>query len=178
MLVTQSCPILCNPMDYSPPVSSVHGISQAGILERIAISLSRGSSRPRERTRVSCTAGGFFTIGVSREAQDWLGVPYIQWWVPLQETEEKTQTYKGEGDMKMEQILKWWGSKAKETKECWWPPELEEARKNFPLELLKRVWLCWHLAFWTSGLQICERMHLCYFWSLSFPCCFMAASEN
>ena len=47
----QSCPTLRNPMDCSPPGSSVHGISQAGILEWIAISSSRGSSQPRDQTQ-------------------------------------------------------------------------------------------------------------------------------
>ena len=46
MLVTQSCPILCDPMDYSLPGSSVHGIVSAAILEWVAISSSRGSSQP------------------------------------------------------------------------------------------------------------------------------------
>ena len=44
-LVTKSCLTLCDRMDYSPPDSSVHGISQARILEWLAISFSRGSSR-------------------------------------------------------------------------------------------------------------------------------------
>ena len=57
MLVAQSCPTLCDPMDCSPPGSSVHEIFQARILEWVAISFSRGSSQPRDRTRVSCTAG-------------------------------------------------------------------------------------------------------------------------
>ena len=60
--VAQSCLTLCNPMDYSPGGSSVHGILQARILEWVAIPFSRGSSRPRDRTRVSCIAGRFFTI--------------------------------------------------------------------------------------------------------------------
>ena len=51
--VTQSCPTLCNPVDCSPPGSSVHGILQARILEWVAISFSRGSSRPRDWTQVS-----------------------------------------------------------------------------------------------------------------------------
>ena len=135
MLVTQSCPILCNPMDYSPPGSSVHGISQAGILERVAISLSRGSSRPRERTRVSCTAGGFFTIGVSREAQDWLGVPYIQWWVPLQETEEKTQN-RGEAVCRQRQRLEWCSH---DTRTAWSHQTLQEGDKDSLLRLLEGV---------------------------------------
>ena len=49
-----SCPALCNPMDYSPPGSSVHGILQARILEWAAISFSRGSLQPRGPTRISC----------------------------------------------------------------------------------------------------------------------------
>jgi len=53
-LVTHLCPTLCNPMDCSPQGSSVHGISQASILEWVAISSSRGSSRPRDWTRISC----------------------------------------------------------------------------------------------------------------------------
>ena len=60
VLVAQST--LCNPMDCSPPGSSVHGILQARILEWVAISSSRGSSRSRDWTRVSCTAGRFITI--------------------------------------------------------------------------------------------------------------------
>ena len=48
VLVAQSCPTLCDPMDCSPPGSSVHGILQARILEWGAISFSRGSSQPRE----------------------------------------------------------------------------------------------------------------------------------
>ena len=52
-LVAQSCLTFCNPMDYNPPCSSVHGISQA-ILEWVVISFSRGSFGPRDRTQVSC----------------------------------------------------------------------------------------------------------------------------
>ena len=54
----QSCPTLPNPIDCSPPGSSVHGISQARILEGVAISYSSGSSQPRDQTcisRVCCT---------------------------------------------------------------------------------------------------------------------------
>ena len=60
VLVTQSCLILCNPMDCSPSGSSVRGILQAKILEQVAIPFSRGSSQPRDQTQVSHTAGRFF----------------------------------------------------------------------------------------------------------------------
>ena len=52
----------CNPMDCSPPGSSVHGILQARILKRVAISFSRGSSQPRSQTQVSCIAARFVTV--------------------------------------------------------------------------------------------------------------------
>ena len=58
LLVAQSCLTVCNPAHYSPPASSV----QARILEWVAISFSRGSSQPRNRTWVSCIAGRFFTV--------------------------------------------------------------------------------------------------------------------
>ena len=48
--VTQSCPTLCDPMDCSLPGSAVHGIFQVRILEWVAISFSRVSSQPRDRT--------------------------------------------------------------------------------------------------------------------------------
>ena len=70
MLLAQSCLILCNPMDCSPPGSSVHGILQARILEWVAIPFSRGSSQPRDWTWVSCIAGGFFTVWATREAPE------------------------------------------------------------------------------------------------------------
>ena len=68
VLVAQSCPTLCDPMDSNPPCSSVHEIFRARILEWVAISFSRGSSQPRDRTQVSCTAGKFFTNWATREA--------------------------------------------------------------------------------------------------------------
>ena len=52
--VAKLCLILCDPRRDSPPGSSVHGISQARILEWFASSFSRGSSHPRDRTHASC----------------------------------------------------------------------------------------------------------------------------
>ena len=60
VLLTQSCPTLCDPTDRSPPGSSVRGILLARILEWVAIPFSRGFSRPRDRTQVSCIADRFF----------------------------------------------------------------------------------------------------------------------
>ena len=53
-LVTKSRPTPCHPRDYSLAGSSVHGISQAGVLEWVVISFSRQSSWPRDQTHVPC----------------------------------------------------------------------------------------------------------------------------
>ena len=67
--VTQSCPTLCDPMDYT-----LHGILQARILKWVAFPFSRGSSQPRDQTQVSHIAGRFFTSWAAREAQEyWSG---------------------------------------------------------------------------------------------------------
>ena len=77
-LVAQSCVTLCDPVDYSSPGSSDHGILQARILEWVAISSSRGSSPPRDWTQVSCIAGRFLTIWATMGAQEyWSG-----WHIP------------------------------------------------------------------------------------------------
>ena len=62
-----SCVQLYDPMDCSPPGSSVQGILQARVLEWVAISFSRGYSWHRDRTPISCIAGGFFTVWATRE---------------------------------------------------------------------------------------------------------------
>ena len=68
VLVIQSCPTLCDPVDCSLPGFSVHEILQARILERVAIPFSRVSSQPRDWTQVVHIAGGFLTVWATREA--------------------------------------------------------------------------------------------------------------
>ena len=63
----QSCLILCDPMDCSLPVSSVHGIFQAIILEWVTISFSRGSSQLRDRTQFSHIADRLLTVWAATE---------------------------------------------------------------------------------------------------------------
>ena len=73
LLVARLCLTLCHPMDCSLPGSSVHGTSQASMLEWVVVSFSLGSSWPRDQTLlswVSCIAGRFFTIWVIRESQN------------------------------------------------------------------------------------------------------------
>ena len=67
--VAQSCPTLCNHMDYNLPCSFIHGIFQARVLELVAISFSRGSSWPRDQMWASHTVGRRFTIWANREVQ-------------------------------------------------------------------------------------------------------------
>ena len=65
--VIQSCPTLCDPMDYT-----VHGILQARILEWVPFSFSRGSSRPRNRTGVSCIAADSLPTELSGSKQNFV----------------------------------------------------------------------------------------------------------
>jgi len=59
--VAQSCPTLCDPLDYSLSGSCAHRSLQARILEWVAVAFSRRRSQPRYQTQVSHIAGGFFT---------------------------------------------------------------------------------------------------------------------
>ena len=68
-LVAQSCLTLCIPVDCSLPGFSVNGISQARILEWVAISSSRGSSWPRDWTWLSCITSRFFIVWAIRASQ-------------------------------------------------------------------------------------------------------------
>ena len=68
--------LICNPMDCSPPGSSVHGIPQERILERVAISFSWGSSQPKDRmpnSCVSCIGRGFLTTVPLGKPIEWKG---------------------------------------------------------------------------------------------------------
>ena len=67
VLVTQLCSILCDPIDCSPPGSSVHRILQARTLEWVAISFSMRSSWSRDWTQVTCIAGRSFTYWATKE---------------------------------------------------------------------------------------------------------------
>ena len=71
VLVALSCLTLCDPMDWSPPGSSVHGILLARTVEWVAMPSSMVSYQPRDWTCVSCNfciTGGFFTIWATRLA--------------------------------------------------------------------------------------------------------------
>ena len=99
VLVAQSCPTLCDPMDCSPPGSSVHGILQARILEQVAIPFSRGSSRLRDGTQVSGIAGRFFIVWATNAIQSVL-ISYLllysnmtyYYWLIKKDTHEQSDT--------------------------------------------------------------------------------------
>ena len=67
-LVPRLCLTLCDPTDCSPPGSSVHEISQARMLEWVAIPFSRGAFWPRDRTPVSCITRWILNHWATREA--------------------------------------------------------------------------------------------------------------
>ena len=92
-LATQSCLTLCDPLDCSPPGSSVHGTLQARTLQWVAILSSRGSSQPRDWAQVSCLLhcrqilyySGEKGKGKLREALRWdLGVGNFPRWSSIQ----------------------------------------------------------------------------------------------
>ena len=68
---------LCDPMNFGPSGSCVHGILQARVLEWVVNPFSRGSSWPRDWTWISCTVGRFFTIGAPREAPAYEWVQFV-----------------------------------------------------------------------------------------------------
>ena len=91
--VVQLCPTLCDPVDCSPPGSSMHGILQARILEWVAMPSSRGSSPPKDQTSVSHIEGRFFTtepqgslcrlqlLGARKVGGSWwVKLPYFLFW--------------------------------------------------------------------------------------------------
>ena len=106
--VAQSCLTLCNPMDCSLPGFSVHGILQARILEWVTISFSRGSSRPRDWTRVSCIGGRCFNLWATREALILKYFGYLMW--RFNSLEKILMLGKTEGRRRREQQrMRWFG---------------------------------------------------------------------
>ena len=61
LLFAKPVGLFCDPMDCSPPGFSVHGLSQAKIVEWVAISFSREFSQPKNQVHIFCIAGRFFT---------------------------------------------------------------------------------------------------------------------
>ena len=78
--VAQSCPALCDPMGCGLPGSSVHGIFQAIVLEWIAISFSRGSTQPRDRTRVSRIVDRHYHLSPCTQYHTGVGKPPTNLW--------------------------------------------------------------------------------------------------
>ena len=89
----QSCPTLCDPMDCSPPGSSVHGIFQARRLEWVAISSSRGSFQPRDGTCSFCVNRQVLSLPLVPPGKPHMiiNMPHIKFvfWEPVAHTYEK-----------------------------------------------------------------------------------------
>ena len=113
----QSCLTLCNPMDSSPPGSSVHGILQARILKWVAMPSFKGSSRPRDRThisQVSCIGRSSLPLVPLREPKhqynwlntaskfDWTSNTTHKSWVPTLSFSECVRT--------LHLLMSWHGS--------------------------------------------------------------------
>ena len=95
-LVAESCPTLYNPIDCSPPGSSVFGVLLAKILEWVAISFSRGSSWPSDQICISCI-GRFFT-------NELLGKPINKW---ILNTDTHTHKTRVQSSVKIPKFLLW-----------------------------------------------------------------------
>ena len=144
-ICAQLCPILCGPMDYSLPDSSVHGIFQGRILERVAISSSWGSPWPRVGTHISCVSrisrqvllpldhlNGAELYGV----HNWITI--TNWWtfwmfpsifnLQFQGTEWETQE-DAHGSLKLDEITVW--VKAGQTQSIWSYLEVLTERRRF-----------------------------------------------
>ena len=76
-LVAQSCPALCNPLECSPPGSSVHGDSPGKNTGVGCHAPSRGYSQSRDQIQISCIAGGFYIVWATREVQEYWSRQFI-----------------------------------------------------------------------------------------------------
>ena len=99
MKVAQSCPALCNPMDYTVP-----GVLQARILEWVAFPFSRGSSRPRGRTQVSRTqVGSLLAEPQGKPKNTGVGsLSLLHWIIPTQELNPGSPSLTGKGRVKIQ----------------------------------------------------------------------------
>ena len=118
-------PDSCDPMDCSLPGSSVHGILQARIPEWVAISFSRGSSRPRNQTRVSCIAGRFFTNWAMREAHViYKNPPHVKSWLIGKDSDAGRDWGQEEKGMTEDEMAGWhhWldGRESVNSGSWWW----------------------------------------------------------
>ena len=93
----------CDPMDCSSPGSSVHGILQARIVEWVAISFSRGSSRPRDRTQVSHIAGRCFNLCTTREVLKYKNTEHLLERHRTSDPSTNIKDFKGEKEARLKE---------------------------------------------------------------------------
>ena len=146
LFTAKLCLTLCNPMDSNPTGSSVHGISQARRLECVAISFSKGSSRPRDCTHVSYI-GKQVLYNLSREGSPIWVYPNLMKGSLKEKSRERFQTERGSACEDRGRN----GVTQPQAKGFLEPQKLEEARTNSFLESSARALLC-SILIWTSGL--------------------------
>ena len=127
--------VFCSLMDCNLPGSSVHGISQAKTLERVAMPSSRGYSRARNWTRISCAAGGFLIIEPPRKTYERCAYTKHKYYVILYKEVEHPWSLLSSGDP---------GTSPLQIG-LYWPC------KNVKVKLLSRVWL--FAALWTVAYE-------------------------
>ena len=99
---SQSCPTLCRPVDCSPPGSSVQGILQAGILEWVATTSSRGSSRPRGQPRPPALPAVLYSLSHQ-------GSPSYVYFTTTKRSKQNKTKYQNKHTIKPKKGLKWSG---------------------------------------------------------------------
>ena len=148
----QSCPTLCNTMDCSLPGSSVHGILQTKILERIVMPFSRGSSWPEDHTHISC--GFCITVKilyhwVTGEAQNAGKVPKSStlFWCNLSKNRSRFCRYSPKGSLRLwyqwqAQVVTYVSNHPPTTWKLPLPPQTQDANhKSKLLSVLLTNWL-------------------------------------
>ena len=159
VLVPQSCPTLCDPMDWNPRGYSVHGILQARISEWVTIPFCRGSPQRRDQTQVSHIAGRFFTVWATWEAPELRGgaEKEAEWglWPPLPPGQLHCQLFTCNSSAKvfktvlfhfLKRFVLWCGPSLKSLLNLWW------GYFDFMLSGLFFVWFglgfFWHWHMW------------------------------
>ena len=167
--------LFCDPVDYSSPSSSVHGISQARILEWVAMPSSRGSSQLRDYTCISCIGRQILYHCATLEAQkirslEWALIkidcyPYRRKMHAKTETQgELTQRQAETGVVQLQ-------AKERQRQMATSSSHEERGKEGFSPRALRGIWPSWHLIsyfrmvgesilfFFKKNVYLCIRLH-------------------
>ena len=160
MVITKSCPILLQTCGLYPPGSSVHGISQARILEWVAISF------PRDRTCVSCLAGRFFTTEPPGKPVFSSGEIVLEEGGPSSNNDRDPDKRRRDTGTRGDHKGRCWRQRLPSPSRG----KMRIAEHHQKLQETRRILLCSFrrsTLIQTSGLQICGTINLCCFESPS-----------